>query len=448
MGLGACAASSWWAHQEPARAAAGAAGHPESASAFGAVILFSFVLLVSPQTWIPALEPLRLAFSLGGFGVFALLWHRWMHGRSLLALTREMWIAGLLLAWTVVTLPLSYWAGGSMDVLTDLYIKALIVFWLLANAVSTVDRLRRLAAALMVMTLPLALTALKNFATGEFMAQGHPAIGRISGYKAALAENPNDLALMLNLLLPLGVALLLSARQATTRLLVGLLIALNVVAVVLTFSRAGFLALATIVVFYVVRLIRRPGSDRSWAALLLLAALAALPLLPATYVDRLSTIADVEADPTGSSQQRLQDTVAALEFIVGHPMVGAGLGNDILALNEIRGEKWKQVHNAYLQYAVDLGVVGLLLFLALFAAVVAAAREARRRAAGRPDDRELLLLTEGISVSLIVFAVAALFHPVAYHFYFYYIAGLALAARSIATPSIDPAAGASRREAS
>jgi hypothetical protein len=36
-----------------------------------------------------------------------------------------------------------------------------------------------------------------------------------------------------------------------------------------------------------------------------------------------------------------------------------------------------------------------------------------------------------LRVSLIAFAVAAMFHPVAYHFYFYAIAGLAVAAASI-----------------
>ena len=39
-------------------------------------------------------------------------------------------------------------------------------------------------------------------------------------------------------------------------------------------------------------------------------------------------------------------------------------------------------------------------------------------------------MAEGIKVSLTVFAIAAVFHPVAYQFYFYYMAGLALAARA------------------
>jgi hypothetical protein len=39
----------------------------------------------------------------------------------------------------------------------------------------------------------------------------------------------------------------------------------------------------------------------------------------------------------------------------------------------------------------------------------------------------VLYLSEAIRVSLLAFAVAAMFYPVAYEFFFYYIAGLAIA---------------------
>jgi O-antigen ligase len=112
------------------------------------------------------------------------------------------------------------------------------------------------------------------------------------------------------------------------------------------------------------------------------------------------------------------------------PLVGAGIGMSILALNEAGGPRWHEVHNVYLQYAVDLGLPGLILFLLLFWGVFRQARSARKRAAAIPELRNLFLLDEGLQVSLIVFAVAGVFHPVAYHFYFYYFGGLALAARS------------------
>ena len=53
----------------------------------------------------------------------------------------------------------------------------------------------------------------------------------------------------------------------------------------------------------------------------------------------------------------------------------------------------------------------------------------QRESAGRPASRDLFCLAEGVQVSLIAFAVAGMFHPVAYHFYFYYMGGLALAIR-------------------
>ncbi len=169
-------------------------------------------------------------------------------------------------------------------------------------------------------------------------------------------------------------------------------------------------------------------------------ALILAPLLPRGYLDRLSTIADIQSDPTGSAQERWSDTRAALRFVAAHPLLGAGVGMNVLALNEARGASWKNVHNVYLEYAVDLGLPGVVLCVALFALCLRATVEAMRRAAAMPAP-DLFLLAEGLQISLVVFAVAALFHPVAYHFYFYYVAGLAIAARAAAG---EPAEGTVR----
>ena len=64
---------------------------------------------------------------------------------------------------------------------------------------------------------------------------------------------------------------------------------------------------------------------------------------------------------------------------------------------------------------------------------MASVRAARRaqRGPSTAGDSELAHLAEGIEVALLAFAVSALFYPVAYHFYFYLIAGLAAAAGPI-----------------
>jgi hypothetical protein len=55
-----------------------------------------------------------------------------------------------------------------------------------------------------------------------------------------------------------------------------------------------------------------------------------------------------------------------------------------------------------------------------------------REAAEGPAHHELHCLAQGLGVSLLGFIVAAFFYPDAYQFYFYYIAGLAVAAAYIA----------------
>jgi hypothetical protein len=71
------------------------------------------------------------------------------------------------------------------------------------------------------------------------------------------------------------------------------------------------------------------------------------------------------------------------------------------------------------------------LFVCLMVACLRSARAARRRAAPPAASVDFFHLAEAVEVSLLAFAVAACFHPVAYHFYFYYPAGLALALKRV-----------------
>jgi O-antigen ligase len=160
-------------------------------------------------------------------------------------------------------------------------------------------------------------------------------------------------------------------------------------------------------------------------------ALCAPPLLPSGYTDRLSTITDIEADKTGSAQGRWEDVQVATDVIVDSPIVGVGLGNDAIVLNSERGrDTWRSVHNAYLQYGVDLGIPGMLLFAWLHLMCFRSARAVEKRAAGDPAMRDLANLSAGVQIALVGFFVAALFHPIAYQFYFFCVAGLAVALKN------------------
>jgi len=172
--------------------------------------------------------------------------------------------------------------------------------------------------------------------------------------------------------------------------------------------------------------------------IVVLLAIVALPFLPGSYLDHMGTITDMRSDRTGSSQARWEGMVAATGLALEHPFLGVGAGMNILALNETRGPLWKAVHNVYLEYAADLGLPGLALFLALFWSCFSRARRTQRAAAGRPGLEDLFHYGVAVEVSLAAFAVAGMFHPVGYHFHFYIIAGLAVALGMLKTKEVFP----------
>jgi len=420
----------WWHPRQEALVARAAAELPESRPSpvpFGALVAFTSVQLIAPQTLFPALAIFRPAMLAAALALVAHVYDGFVRRRALLALDPPNLLSMALVAWAVLTVPFSYWPGGSISLLRDLYLKALIVFWLLGAVLVTRVRLRRMCWLLTILMVPLALTAIRNFMTGDFEAD--QTVRRIVGYEAPLTQNPNDLALMLNIGLPLGMGLLLSSERPLVRILLMAGIGLDAAAIVLTFSRAGFLSLGTTALVYLVHLGRRGKGTWSVAAVVLL--LGALPFLPQGYMDRVSTISEIDSDPTRSAQLRWVDMVESANYMLENPVIGAGLGMNMLALNDIRGLAWKEVHNTYLQCGVDLGLPGLLLFLGLFFCCLRNVSLVKALSPDRTSRGELYSIAESIQTSLLTFAVAAMFHPVAYQFYFFYLAGLSVAARSV-----------------
>ncbi|HTM11123.1 MAG TPA: O-antigen ligase family protein [Verrucomicrobiae bacterium] len=421
----------WWrpaayakAETRPAtRDRSSVTGNPFS---FWTLMVFTFFMILAPQTLFPALESLHLPLLTAAIAITAFLWDAVTHRGTLGVATREIGVAAALAAWAVATIPLSYDPGNSLGAFLNYYSKALVIFWLVANVVDSAKKFRQAFLLLTLMAIPLAITGVQNYLSGVYLAGSD--MQRIQGYDAPLTGNPNDLALMLNIVLPLSVALLMTTRNLAARIVLPIGILVSAVAIIVTFSRGGFITLVSLLLLYLWRFRRRRGRLWIWGLIPFL--LVCIPLIGPTYLERLSTISNMEADKTGSAQERWSDMVAAATFIEKHPLVGAGLGQSALATREERGPDGGLVHNVYLQYAAELGLPGLLLFLILFIQCLKSTASVQRRARQK-NDRHLFYIGEAVQLSLIAFAISAMFHPVAYHIHFYYIAGFAVAARKI-----------------
>jgi O-antigen ligase len=151
-------------------------------------------------------------------------------------------------------------------------------------------------------------------------------------------------------------------------------------------------------------------------------------MMPGGYGNRIYTIFDSTADVTGSSEARWTSMVDAFKVMLQHPLLGVGLRQHGLAFfDQKESWQWTGVHNVYLEIGADLGIPALGIYLVLLWKLFLGVRRLQSGLRDAPGTREIRGLAVGIEAALAGFAVAAMFHPVAYHFYFFYIAGFAVA---------------------
>ena len=210
----------------------------------------------------------------------------------------------------------------------------------------------------------------------------------------------------MSIALPLGL-LFSGAIKKDKRLLFLTAVGVQGIALVMSGSRGGLVALLAEIVF-IVAISRR---SQTTGQIVLKAALAALlvgtiiggTILIGNYsaIDRIAETA-VSKDPTSSRTQIWSTT---WEVVKQNPILGAGwgaLGTAYTQFDPMNGrERVEQAHNDYLQLLADAGVIGLLLG-AFF--VFALAREAWRRLESKDHFRR------GVAVGALAACFAVLVH--------------------------------------
>lgn len=420
--------TTWWqpVSVEPVRIQSGQSRMEGSSTvAFWGVFAYAFILFIAPQQIFPPLAHFRPAMIAVAFTVPAYVLAKLRTGQRIFQRSPGVIIVVWLAGWAVLMVPFSLWPSGSVQFLTSIFFKSLTLFLLLAHIIDSVDKLKKVAWLLVLFSILVSVTTISHFFHNVEPGLATKVVDRVSGYVSPMTQNPNDLALTLNLILPMCISLLVLSRRKIVRLFLAGVMCLDVFAIILSFSRGGFLTLCVIGAAYLWMFGRRAVI---WAVpLTLLCAIAVVPFVPSSYMARLDTITHYQKDPTGSAQQRAGDMKLAARIALHDPIIGSGPGLDWLALNNAKthNDDWVHVHDVYLQLAVDLGFPGLCLYLAFVYQTFKAAGRATQAsgALGR--------LATGIRVSLIGFVLAAVFYPSAYYYYFYIFAGMAFAANVI-----------------
>jgi O-antigen ligase len=181
----------------------------------------------------------------------------------------------------------------------------------------------------------------------------------------------------------------------------------------------------------------------------------------------MSTITDAQKDKTeftGSRESRQHLMDDAMQTFLERPLTGVGAGQFQNYNPSWRLQPWNETHNALLQVASELGVLGLLAFAFLIVRAAMGAASTRKmlakpRKRGTPDplsaamddeDRKWLFGNAvGMSAALVGWFVCSMFASVAYNWTFYYLLALIVAGRELtrdrlaAGRAVQPSAAAS-----
>jgi O-antigen ligase len=402
-------------------------------------MIFTALLYFRPQDLFTPLRALPLAEVAALFALGALVAGRLGRGLPVSRVTPELlgvFSFGLVI---LMTAPFSVWMGGAVGTFTDLYAKVILIFLLMLNTLTSPKRVEQVTWLIVVASGYIAGRAVFDYARGMNLIEN----GRVQGAVGGMFHNPNDLALNMVAVLPLAAMLVLRPSPMARRLFAATCIALMMVTIVATHSRSGTVGLAAMVVVLAAHLVRRkPGLVFAGA----LACALALPLLPASYWQRVASITDEKLDDTGSREARSTLLRESFEAFRTHPLTGVGAGQFKNYNPDGREEAWRESHNSVLQVAAELGLFGVLAFVFLVGRAFYApiqtrrllqAAAAGRRPKGRPSvspvtagEHEIATMhAAALTAALVGWFVCAMFASVAYHWTFYYLLALAVAPR-------------------
>jgi O-antigen ligase len=410
---------------------------------WGGLLIFSILLFFRPQDQVTALGNAHLSEVAAIVGLTAMVVLNSKRREPLTRITPELLGVMGLAAVILITIPMSFWPTGSLNVFTEIYIKVALVFMLMVNTVTSPRRIERICWVIVLAFGYISFRAWMDYARGVNLVEG----GRVAGAAGGFFENPNDLALNLAAFLPLAMMYVKRPGPPLKRLVSAAIVVLMTGAIIFTKSRSGMLgAVAMFGVYLLVTRSLKPAVIIG----LVVAGLLVVPAMPQSFWERMASITDSEKDTTGSREERRLLMEQAWTIFLQNPITGIGAGQFQNYGPPGQAKKWRVTHNAYLQVAAELGIFGIACFMFLVWRAFSAAwwtrqhlnwiyrRKSRKKPAPEPEDgltpdeRYFLQTHAAAMVACMVgWAICAFFASVAFNWTIYYLLGLAVTARDV-----------------
>lgn len=183
--------------------------------------------------------------------------------------------------------------------------------------------------------------------------------------------NHNHYAGLMEILIPIGLGYILSARQSKARPVLVFAILVAIASVLLSGSRGGMIALVAELILFSVLVLRKGPEPRPARVILVgcltLAAVALLLFIWLDPGDVTKRLEQTASSPKMSIADREKYAFDTFRMIRNYPIVGVGAGSFEAAYPAYQSFSSdlvvNHVHNDYLEALAETGVVGFLLVL-------------------------------------------------------------------------------------
>lgn len=292
-------------------------------------------------------------------------------GLTALAFLFETWRSGARITWrTPLTAPTLLFAlAGAVSVIVApshtaalglfraYIVEPIILAFVLINIVTTVNRallvLAGLAVAGTFVAVPNAVVVLDALRSHTYDVTQTPPV--------VIYTTANALALFLGPLIAVAASLLLHSRQPIVRIFSALFLVVGAAAMLLSFSRGGYLAMAAVAVGLAL-------SHRRRVVLLAGAVVAGvvIALLPPVFHRISLEFQNVNGTTLFGRAGRIELWSATLQMLREHVLFGAGLAGFAERIapfwNPTHPERFIDPHNIVLNFWVETGLLGLFAF--------------------------------------------------------------------------------------
>ena len=322
----------------------------------------------------------------------------------------------IFVSFAVLCIPFGYYPRRSVVAfLFNFGIKIGIYLWFVAKLVTTEERIQGILKSVMF----------SGFAMATSTILKSDMIGRIGG---GAAYDPNDLALLMVTTLPIAVIQGLSSSSWYWKIVCFGGGALNLIGLIATQSRGGFLGLIALGGFML--FIKIPGISKR-RLILLLSILGILfgTYLGTAYKERIRTIFEEGVFALTAGSGRIVVWKQTLFISKDHPIFGVGprafyaaYGN-YLETGKFKGElnrealggMWRTAHNSFLLVLTEMGIPGLLIFMAINIRSFRNLNRAKALSLERDPANIIGMRATSLQMALVGFLVCAFFLSQSYN---------------------------------